>query len=48
VPDGTSRLRFTVMSSHRGEELAAAARTIGGAARELGLKAAHPAPAPVA
>jgi 8-amino-7-oxononanoate synthase len=48
VPEGTSRLRFTVMSSHRGEELAAAARTIGGAARELGLKSAHPAPAPVA
>ncbi|HEY0317648.1 MAG TPA: 8-amino-7-oxononanoate synthase [Solirubrobacterales bacterium] len=47
VPEGTSRLRFTVMSSHRGEELEAAARTVGGAARELGL-AADPAAAPAA
>jgi 8-amino-7-oxononanoate synthase len=47
VPEGSSRLRFTVMSSHRGEELEAAARTVGGAARELGL-AADPAAAPVA
>jgi 8-amino-7-oxononanoate synthase len=48
VPEGTSRLRFTVMSSHRGEELAAAARTVGGAARELGLAAVRPPAAPVA
>jgi glycine C-acetyltransferase len=48
VPEGTSRLRFTVMSTHRGEELEAAARTVGAAARELGLAAARSAAAPVA
>ena len=35
VPEGTSRLRLTVMSTHAPEELEAAARTIGEAAREL-------------
>ena len=43
VPEGTSRLRFTVMASHRGEELEAAARTVGTAARELGVAAGRPA-----
>ncbi|MDX6589707.1 MAG: 8-amino-7-oxononanoate synthase, partial [Solirubrobacterales bacterium] len=43
VPEGTSRLRFTVMASHRGEELEAAARTVGSAARQLGVAAARPA-----
>jgi 8-amino-7-oxononanoate synthase len=42
VPSGSSRLRLTVMASHRGDELRAAATTIGRAASELGL----PAPAP--
>ena len=37
VPDGTSRLRLTVMANHRADELQKAARVIGKAARELGL-----------
>jgi glycine C-acetyltransferase/8-amino-7-oxononanoate synthase len=37
VPEGTSRLRLTVMSTHAPERLEAAARTIGEAARELEL-----------
>ncbi len=37
VPPGTSRLRLSVMATHSVEELEAAARTIGEAARELGL-----------
>ena len=37
VPDGTSRLRLTVMANHRADELQNAARVIGKAARELGI-----------
>jgi 8-amino-7-oxononanoate synthase len=37
VPDGTSRLRLTVMANHAAGELRAAARVIGRAARELGV-----------
>jgi glycine C-acetyltransferase/8-amino-7-oxononanoate synthase len=37
VPDGSSRLRFTVMSTHRGGELERAAKLAGAAARELGI-----------
>ncbi len=37
VPEGSSRLRFTVMSTHRAGELERAAKLVGGAARELGL-----------
>ena len=37
VPAGGSRLRLTAMANHRVDELRAAARTIAGAARELGL-----------
>jgi glycine C-acetyltransferase/8-amino-7-oxononanoate synthase len=37
VPEGGSRLRLAVMASHRPEELTAAARSLGAAARELGL-----------
>jgi glycine C-acetyltransferase/8-amino-7-oxononanoate synthase len=37
VPEGSSRLRFTVMSSHREEELIHAARLAGAAARKLGI-----------
>jgi 8-amino-7-oxononanoate synthase len=39
VPEGSSRLRFTVMATHRDEELRGAARDVGAAARELGLGA---------
>jgi 8-amino-7-oxononanoate synthase len=39
VPEGSSRLRFTVMATHRPEELVEAAREVGAAARELGLVA---------
>jgi 7-keto-8-aminopelargonate synthetase-like enzyme len=39
VPEGSSRLRFTVMSTHRREELEQAAKVVGVAARELGLAA---------
>jgi 7-keto-8-aminopelargonate synthetase-like enzyme len=41
VPRGTSRLRFTVMSTHRPEDLERAARVVGAAARELGLTGAR-------
>ena len=37
VPQGTSRLRLTVMANHRADELQAAAHVIGRAARELGV-----------
>jgi 8-amino-7-oxononanoate synthase len=43
VPAGSSRLRFTVMSTHRREELERAAKLVGAAARELGLDADRPA-----
>jgi 8-amino-7-oxononanoate synthase len=39
VPEGSSRLRLTVMATHRAPELARAAKLIAGAARELGLPA---------
>ena len=49
VPDGTSRLRLSVMANHRADELRAAARVIGRAAarardRSAGA-GARPAPA---
>ncbi len=37
VPEGTSRLRFTVMSTHRAGELERAAKLVGDAARALGV-----------
>jgi glycine C-acetyltransferase/8-amino-7-oxononanoate synthase len=40
VPEGSSRLRFTVMATHRAGELERAAKLVGGAARELGLLSA--------
>ncbi len=46
VPSGSSRLRLTVMASHRLDELRIAAATIGRAARELGVAAGPPATAP--
>jgi len=48
VPEGSSRLRFTVMSTHRREELEHAARLIAAAARELGLGADRPVVAQLA
>jgi 8-amino-7-oxononanoate synthase len=42
VPEGTSRLRLTVMASHREVELRRAAGTLGSVARELGLATAPP------
>ena len=38
VPEGTSRLRLTVIANHRADELQRAARVIGRAAAELGLE----------
>jgi glycine C-acetyltransferase/8-amino-7-oxononanoate synthase len=46
VPEGSSRLRFTVMATHRAEELKRAAKLVGTAARELGIAPA-PASGPV-
>ena len=37
VPNGSSRLRLAVMSTHRASELQRAARQIGEAAREVGV-----------
>jgi len=37
VPEGSSRLRFTVMATHRAAELERAAKLVGAAVRELGL-----------
>jgi glycine C-acetyltransferase/8-amino-7-oxononanoate synthase len=37
VPEGTSRLRISVMASHRSSELRHAAKVIGTAARDLGV-----------
>jgi 8-amino-7-oxononanoate synthase len=39
VPEGSSRLRFTVMATHRAGELRRAAKLVGAAARELGVAA---------
>ncbi|MDQ3759048.1 MAG: 8-amino-7-oxononanoate synthase [Actinomycetota bacterium] len=44
VPDGTSRLRLTVMANHRADELEKAARVIGLAARHLGITREDPVP----
>ena len=37
VPEGTSRLRLSVMANHRADELVAAAGVVAGAAGELGI-----------
>ncbi len=39
VPEGSSRLRFTAMATHRTKELRRAAKLTGAAARELGILA---------
>jgi glycine C-acetyltransferase/8-amino-7-oxononanoate synthase len=44
VPEGTSRLRLSVMASHREAELLRAARTLSVAAGELGLLGNAPRP----
>ena len=44
VPEGTSRLRLTVMANHRADELEKAGRVIGLAARDLGITRADPVP----
>ena len=41
VPEGTSRLRLSVMANHRADELCAAAGVIARAARELGIVGAE-------
>ncbi len=48
VPEGSSRLRFTVMATHRRGELQRAAKLVGAAAREMGVLTAPPAPAALA
>lgn len=48
VPEGSSRLRFTVMATHRTDELQGAARQVGIAARELGIAARSPSPVAIA
>jgi 8-amino-7-oxononanoate synthase len=45
VPAGSSRLRFTVMATHRTAELRRAAKLAGAAARELGIAMTGPAAA---
>src|SRR5919204_154080 len=42
VPEGTSRLRLAVMASHTASELRGAARVLGQAARQAGLRPAGP------
>ncbi len=42
VPEGSCRLRCTVMATHKAEELVWAAREIGAAAREVGLLGTQP------
>ncbi len=42
VPEGSSRLRFTVMATHRPADLEQAAKLVGIAAREVGVGAAGP------
>jgi glycine C-acetyltransferase/8-amino-7-oxononanoate synthase len=42
VPEGSCRLRCTVMATHKAEELIWAARQIGAAAREVGLRGTQP------
>jgi glycine C-acetyltransferase/8-amino-7-oxononanoate synthase len=48
VPDGTSRLRLAVMATHTKDELRAAARVLGRAALQAGLRPATVAARPVA
>jgi glycine C-acetyltransferase/8-amino-7-oxononanoate synthase len=45
VPEGTSRLRLSVMANHRQNDLRAAARVIASAAAQLGIRAPAVVPA---
>jgi len=47
VPDGTSRLRLAVMATHTKDELRGAARVLGRAALQAGLRPATAMPAAV-
>jgi 7-keto-8-aminopelargonate synthetase-like enzyme len=42
VPEGSCRLRCTVMATHKAQELVWAARQIGAAARQVGLLGTQP------
>jgi 8-amino-7-oxononanoate synthase len=42
VPEGSSRMRFTVMATHQERELMTAAREVGAAAAEVGLTTPRP------
>jgi glycine C-acetyltransferase/8-amino-7-oxononanoate synthase len=44
VPEGTSRLRLSVMANHQPNDLRAAARVVANAAAGLGIRASSPAP----
>ncbi|HWM54905.1 MAG TPA: 8-amino-7-oxononanoate synthase [Solirubrobacterales bacterium] len=46
VPEGSSRLRFTAMATHRKGELERAAKLVGAAARELGIAPAQSSKSP--
>jgi 8-amino-7-oxononanoate synthase len=48
VPEGSSRLRFTVMATHRADDLERAATLVGDVARELGISTATESQAPLA
>jgi glycine C-acetyltransferase/8-amino-7-oxononanoate synthase len=48
VPEGSSRLRFTVMATHRAGELSRAAKLVGAAAREMGISTAQSRPLAIA
>ena len=47
VPEGSSRLRLSVMATHRRRELTEAARVLGDAAKQLGAAGAGTAPGPM-
>jgi 8-amino-7-oxononanoate synthase len=48
VPEGSSRLRFTVMATHDAAELREAAAIVGSTARELDIAASRPGSLPIA
>jgi 8-amino-7-oxononanoate synthase len=48
VPEGSSRLRFTVMASHDADELRHAAKLVGTAAREMGIAPSRDRPPAIA